>query len=124
VLYSDRILTCADCGSEFVFTAGEQEFHASKGFTNDPRRCPSCRAARRSARGEGGGGYSNERSYGEPRREMYEAVCAACGRVARVPFQPRGDRPVYCSDCFSPRGGGGGGRDRDSRGGGRGRGRY
>jgi CxxC-x17-CxxC domain-containing protein len=93
--YSDRILTCRDCGQEFTFTAGEQEFYASRNLTNDPSRCPTCRAARRS----GGGGQSSSR----PRTntgEYYETTCADCGRATSVPFIPREDRPVYCSDCF------------------------
>lgn len=111
--YADKTLSCVECGSDFLFTAGEQEFHAQKGFTNEPRRCPSCRASRRSQRdggsyssysGGGGGGY------GSAPREYFTATCAACGKEARIPFQPRGDRPVYCSDCFrSQQGGGGGG---------------
>lgn len=102
--YQDRILTCRDCGQEFTFTAGEQEFFASKGLTNAPSRCPECRKARR-----GGGASSGQR----PRGEQYEAVCASCGKATTVPFIPREDRPVYCSDCFqeqrasrAPRGGG------------------
>lgn len=91
--YADRTLVCADCGTEFAFTAGEQEFHASKGFTHEPRRCPSCRSARRGQRTGESGGYGG-------RREMYTAVCSSCGQEARVPFQPRGDKPVYCSDCY------------------------
>lgn len=116
MVYTDKPLICSECGAEFTFTAGEQEFHASKGFTNAPGRCPSCRAARRSQRegGSSSGGYGGQ-------REMFSATCASCGKEARVPFQPRGDKPVYCSDCFrtqSGRGGGssyGGGRDRGSR---------
>jgi len=119
--FVDRTLTCSDCGAQFTFTVGEQEFYQSRGFTNEPRRCPECRAARKAARGEGGGGGGGYRSY-DSNREMFSAVCAECGREARVPFQPRGDRPVYCSDCFRARGpqrgpqrggGGGGGRDRN-----------
>ena len=134
--YSDRILTCRDCGQEFTFTVGEQEFYASRGLTNDPGRCPSCRAARRS-----GGGMSSPRPRQQSTGEYYETTCADCGRPTSVPFIPREDRPVYCSDCFQlhrpartggrssygSSGGGygggrdsrGGGRDRDSRGGGR-----
>lgn len=86
-MYEDKTLVCRDCGAEFVFTAGEQEFYAEKGFTNEPQRCKSCRDARKNAaRGE---------------RQFYDAECAACGGSARVPFQPRQERPVYCSDCFS-----------------------
>jgi CxxC-x17-CxxC domain-containing protein len=115
VTYNDRTLTCADCGASFIFTAGEQEFHAQKGFTNEPRRCPECRAARRASRDSygSGGGYSSGGYGGQ--REMFSATCASCGREARVPFEPRGDKPVYCSDCFrsqsgGARSGGGGGR--------------
>jgi CxxC-x17-CxxC domain-containing protein len=98
----DKTIVCSDCGSEFVFTTGEQEFYAQKGFTNAPTRCPTCRAARKAAR-EGGSRYSSSSgsssgSYGE--RQMYPAVCAQCGKQTEVPFQPRGDKPVYCSDCY------------------------
>lgn len=90
--YRDRILTCRDCSNDFTFSAGEQEFYASKGLTNTPSRCPSCRALRR-------GGQSTNTSRA-PRGEQYEAICATCGRHTSVPFIPREDRPVYCSDCF------------------------
>ncbi|MFC1910216.1 zinc-ribbon domain containing protein [Chloroflexota bacterium] len=88
----DRTLTCAACGQTFIFTAGEQEFYESKGYTNEPKRCPSCRQVRRSDRQEGG--------FRSP-RQMYPATCAQCGVETEVPFQPRGDRPVYCSDCYN-----------------------
>ena len=91
---SDKTLTCVECGNEFTFTVGEQEFFASKGFTNEPGRCTQCRGARRSQQR----GYGD--SYGSP-REMHPAVCAQCGKDTMVPFRPRGDKPVYCSDCFS-----------------------
>ena len=98
-MLSDKVLTCRDCGTSFVFTISEQEFYASKGFTNEPGRCPSCRQARKMRQSEGG--------YGErPRREMHTATCASCGGEAMVPFVPRGDKPVYCSRCYeSVRGG-------------------
>ncbi len=102
--FQDKTLTCADCGAPFTFTAGEQEFYASKGFTNEPRRCPTCRANRRAS---GGGSYGGGGgSYGS-QREFFTATCASCGNEARVPFQPRGDKPVYCSDCFRTQSGGG-----------------
>ncbi|MCL5959333.1 MAG: zinc-ribbon domain containing protein [Chloroflexi bacterium] len=95
--YADKVLTCRDCGCEFSFTAGEQEFYAARGLQNEPGRCPSCRASRRSQRSTGGysSGYSSR-----PSREMHEAVCAECGAQTRVPFVPRNDKPVYCSPCY------------------------
>ena len=96
--YEDKSLSCQDCGQTFIFSADDQAFHATKGFTNEPKRCPSCRMARRSDRGGGGGG-----GYSQGPREMHPAVCAECGKDTMVPFRPRGDRPVYCSDCFSKR---------------------
>ena len=98
----DQTLRCRECGVDFIWTEGEQQFFSSKGLTNPPSRCPSCRAARKAA-GMGGGGYGGGgggggRSSGP--RQMFEVTCAGCGGIARVPFQPRGDKPVYCSDCF------------------------
>jgi CxxC-x17-CxxC domain-containing protein len=109
-MYTDETLNCTDCNAPFTFSAGEQEFFAAKGFTNKPNRCPDCRAARKAQRGAGGGGggggsYSGG-GYGgssRPQREMFQATCSACGRTAEVPFQPRGDKPVYCRDCFQQR---------------------
>lgn len=106
--YADKTITCQDCGTEFVFTVGEQEFYAQKGFTNEPVRCPSCRQQRKaSGGGRGGRGYDSRDSYGSSRggyssgsREMHSATCASCGQEAKVPFVPRGDKPVYCTDCF------------------------
>ena len=87
-MYQDKTLTCRECGNEFVFTASEQAFYAEKGFQNEPGRCPACRAARRQ-----NGGNRGE-------RQMYEVICDGCGCTTQVPFQPRGDRPVYCRECF------------------------
>lgn len=103
--YSDQVLTCGDCGVDFVFSASEQEFFAQKGFASAPKRCSSCRAQRRasgnvggaSSYGGGNGGYGGG-SRGP--REMFEAICARCGKDTQVPFRPTGARPVYCSDCF------------------------
>lgn len=87
-MYEDKTLICKDCGAEFVFSAGEQEFYATKGFVNEPRRCKACREK-----------HKNEGSHRE--REMFTAVCDACGKEAKVPFKPREGRPVYCSECFA-----------------------
>jgi CxxC-x17-CxxC domain-containing protein len=91
----DKTLTCRDCGAEFVFTAAEQDFFAEKGFMNEPGRCPECRAARKQ---QNRGGMSRG---GYQQREMFDVVCASCGKETQVPFRPSGDRPVYCRDCFS-----------------------
>ncbi len=92
--YEDKNLTCTDCSATFIFSADDQAYHAEKGYQNEPKRCPDCRSARRAG---GGGGY------GGGAREMHPAVCAQCGKDTEVPFRPSGDRPVYCSDCFSKR---------------------
>jgi CxxC-x17-CxxC domain-containing protein len=92
-MYNDKTLTCKDCGREFTFSASEQEFYAEKGFTNEPGRCPECRAARK----------AQNRGYSRPQREMFAAVCSACGKETTVPFQPSGDKPVYCRDCYQSR---------------------
>ncbi len=86
-MYQDKTLTCKDCGEQFVFTAGEQEFYAEKGFQNEPQRCKTCRDARKNA--------------GKGPREYFTAVCANCGGEAKVPFKPTGDRAVLCSACFA-----------------------
>ena len=101
--YIDQTMSCRDCGQLFIWSAGEQEFFASRGLASPPARCRECRVARRGAqtrlfdRAPGSDPYSN---YGAP-REMFTTTCAQCGQEARVPFTPRGHRPVYCSDCFA-----------------------
>ena len=101
---SDKTLVCQDCSQEFVFSASEQAFFAERQFS-EPRRCPSCRAARKAARGDFGGGshMGGGRSYSSGPREMFSATCSNCGREAQVPFRPSGAKPVYCSDCFTAR---------------------
>jgi CxxC-x17-CxxC domain-containing protein len=100
---SDKTLVCADCGQEFIFSASEQAFFAERQFS-EPRRCPSCRAARKAARGDfGGGSHMGGRGYSSGPREMFTATCSNCGREAQVPFRPSGAKPVYCSDCFTAR---------------------
>ena len=104
--HTDKVLKCEDCQQEFTFSASEQEFFASRDFST-PRRCPSCRAIRKAARGQDaggssyGGGYGGGGYGGSREREMFSATCANCGKEALVPFRPSGVRPVYCSDCFS-----------------------
>ena len=86
-MFEDKTLVCKECGKEFVFTAGEQEFYAARGFQNEPQRCKECRAARKNA--------------AKAPLEMFTGVCAKCGKEATVPFQPTTDRPIYCSECFA-----------------------
>ena len=101
MVYEDRTLPCVECGQSFTFSADDQSYHAEMGYNNDPKRCQTCREARRANRsgdsygGGGGGGYSRGP------REMHSTVCAECGKEAKLPFVPREDRPVYCDDCFS-----------------------
>ena len=90
-MYQDKTLTCRECGAEFVFSASEQAFYAEKGFQNEPSRCKSCRQNRKASRNANSG----------EAREMYETTCAACGAPTRVPFIPKNDRPIYCSECFA-----------------------
>ena len=91
--FEDKSLQCSDCGATFTFSADEQELFASRGYTNEPKRCMPCRQARKADR-------NANSSYGA-RREMFPSTCAECGKATEVPFQPRGDKPVYCSDCYN-----------------------
>jgi CxxC-x17-CxxC domain-containing protein len=113
--FQDRTLRCSDCGTTYTFTANEQTFYAERGFS-EPKRCPSCRAARKASRGGGGGGggdYSRSGGSGggggrdrgaggggRAPRQMYDVICDECGKPTQVPFKPRDDRPVYCRDCY------------------------
>ena len=103
--YIDKILVCRDCGSSFTFTGGEQAFFASRGLLNQPSRCPNCRNARKLGRSPMDDGYVHYGPFasfgGRTPRQMHPAVCAHCGQMTEVPFLPRGDRPIYCSDCFA-----------------------
>jgi CxxC-x17-CxxC domain-containing protein len=106
VTYVDRTLTCVDCAVEFIHSAADQEYYIQKGFASDPKRCASCRASRRASREAGydvrdiGGPRGYERGDEHVAREYFAVICSSCGNQAQVPFKPRMDRPVYCSDCF------------------------
>lgn len=91
-MYEDKTLVCKDCGQEFVFTAGEQEFYAEKGFQNEPQRCKECRIAKKQAMRENRGP-----------QELHRAVCAQCGGEALLRFVPKNDSPVYCDACYRER---------------------
>ena len=88
-MYQDKTLACKDCGKEFTFTIGEQEFYSEKGLKNEPSRCRDCRSAKRQTQ--------------RAPRELFDATCAECGTITKVPFQPKEDRPVYCDVCFKSR---------------------
>lgn len=90
--YKDKTLVCEDCGREFIFSAEDQEFYAQRGYQNEPKRCQECRSARKRQRS------GESRNYP---RQTFQAVCSACGKECDVPFQPRGDRPVYCQSCYT-----------------------
>jgi CxxC-x17-CxxC domain-containing protein len=105
VSYVDRPLLCRDCGSSFTFTSGEQNFYASRGLQNAPTRCPACRASRRSSESPLGEGYVHYGPFasfgGRSPRQMHPAICSQCGQATEVPFVPKGERPVFCSECFA-----------------------
>lgn len=84
--FADQNLKCKDCGADFVWTASEQEFYQQKGFTNAPVRCPACREVKKEQR--------------MTDRKMYPITCGQCGKQDTVPFEPKGDRPILCQDCF------------------------
>ena len=115
--YEDKTIVCVDCGAEFTFTADEQQRFAERGFTNEPKRCKTCRDAKkaqqggsgggfggggggRSFGGGGGGGGGSRGGFGGGPRQMFPATCASCGKPTEVPFKPSGTRPVYCRECF------------------------
>lgn len=87
-MFEDKVLICKDCGGEFIFTAGEQEFYAEKGFTTEPQRCYGCRRRRKHNTGDGKSAV------------FYEVVCSKCGEIEKIPFEPKHDRPVFCSKCY------------------------
>jgi len=93
--FHDKVLKCAECNAEFVFTAGEQMFFADKGFKNEPKRCKACK----SVRAQGGGASA---STGTQRVET-KTMCSQCGKETTVPFKPTQGRPVYCRECFQQR---------------------
>jgi len=98
--FQDKTLECSDCGNTFTFSATEQEEFQSRGYTNEPKRCPECRQARKSQQNRNSGNSYGSSSGYTPRRQLFPAVCAECGKATEVPFEPSQGRPVYCSDCY------------------------
>lgn len=99
---ADKTITCKECKVNFVFTEREQDFYREKGFQNEPQKCPDCRAAQKQRMKSGGGNGGGRSNFGRPQREMFEAICAECGKKTQVPFKPNGQKPVYCKDCYQP----------------------
>ena len=94
--YHDKVLKCAECSQEFVFTAGEQMFFADKGFKNEPKRCKDCKAKRAQSPGPGPGANTFQRA-------ETKTTCSQCGKETTVPFRPTQGRPVFCRECFQQR---------------------
>ena len=90
----DMQITCSDCGQDFTFTAADQAFFQERGYST-PKRCKPCRQAKKND--QGGSGYRSAPSQGTP------VICSGCGQPTTVPFEPRGDRPVFCRDCYTAR---------------------
>jgi len=105
VPYVDKLLTCRECGSNFAFSAGEQTFYASRGLVNNPSRCSGCRDARKTNGSSFGDGYVHYGPFasfgGRTARQMHPATCTQCEQTTEVPFIPKGDRPVFCTECFA-----------------------
>jgi CxxC-x17-CxxC domain-containing protein len=118
--FQDQAITCADCHSEFTFTAGEQQFYDQKGFSSPPKRCKTCRELRRRDRGPGGpgGGGGSPRGRGtepsEYRSPSFRDSDPTRGRApVSEPGRPRGRRrgpppavasvEEYRAPSFSPR---------------------
>jgi CxxC-x17-CxxC domain-containing protein len=91
--FQDKVLKCVDCGTEFVFTAGEQLFFHDKQFKNEPKRCKSCKSKRVAVLGSGTHGHTYAKT--ETRTN-----CSQCGKETTVPFRPTQGRPVLCRECF------------------------
>jgi CxxC-x17-CxxC domain-containing protein len=89
--FQDKSIQCTDCETSFTFSAEDQEFFQSKGYVNEPKRCPECRQARKSDR--------QDSNHSSP-RQMHPATCSECGKSTEVPFKPSGEKPVYCFDCY------------------------
>jgi len=89
--FQDKTLKCVDCGSDFIFTAGEQLFFHDKQFKNEPKRCKACKSKRASTVGGTSNGYQKVET---------RTSCSACGKDTTVPFKPTQGRPVFCRECF------------------------
>jgi CxxC-x17-CxxC domain-containing protein len=94
--FVDRLLTCADCGGEFIFTAGEQLFFFDKQFKNDPKRCKPCKFKRAGAALRAGASPTGS----VLSRTETRTMCSECGVETTVPFKPTQGRPVLCRQCF------------------------
>jgi CxxC-x17-CxxC domain-containing protein len=97
--FQDKVLKCMDCGTDFVFTSGEQLFFHDKQFKNEPKRCKNCKAKRVSVLGAPPMPGQNYRYT----KVETQATCSGCGKLTTVPFRPTQGRPVFCRECFQAR---------------------
>ncbi|PYX28409.1 MAG: zinc-binding protein [Acidobacteria bacterium] len=93
--FQDKLLKCVDCGTDFVFTAGEQLFFYDKQFKNEPKRCKNCKGKRVAVLGVGQGQHHA--------KTETRTNCSQCGKETTVPFRPTQGRPVLCRECFQQR---------------------
>lgn len=97
--FQDKVLKCIDCGTDFIFTAGEQLFFYDKQFKNEPKRCKTCKTKRVAVLGAApASGQVHHFNKVETR-----ATCSQCGKETTVPFRPTQGRPVFCRECFQQR---------------------
>ncbi len=99
--FQDKVLTCADCGTDFLFTAGEQIFFHDKNFRNPPRRCKSCKSKHVATLGSPRPVRTQNYNRSSYRVETF-TTCSQCGKATTVPFKPTQGRPVLCRDCYEP----------------------
>ena len=92
----DASILCIDCGSDFIWTVGEQTFFRDKGLQNPPKRCKECKQAKN----ERLAAITNAQNSGIKQKIEVAVYCAKCGGYTTVPFYPSQGRPVYCRSCF------------------------
>lgn len=92
----DLNILCIDCGTDFVWTAGEQKFYSDKGLLNPPKRCKDCKQAKNQRISS----IAAAKAAGVKQKIEVAVHCAKCKEYTTVPFYPSQGRPVYCRTCF------------------------
>jgi CxxC-x17-CxxC domain-containing protein len=92
----DKAILCIDCGTNFIWTVGEQAFFRDKKLLNPPKRCKECKQAKN----ERLAAIAAAQASGIRQRIEVAVSCAKCGETTTVPFYPSQGRPVYCRSCF------------------------